>query len=287
MVIFHNRRGSGRAWICRDCSHIVMCPYCDIALAYHTTPTKRLICHQCNYVSAIPHECPKCSGYGFDSIGIGIQRLETDIKRFFPDITLSRMDSDNKKERKNVFSLIEESHIILSTYSSIGIIQHPDIECVVFALFESDLTIPEYQMEEKLFHVFDYAKKSGKNIIIQTELEKHPLLDICMEGNYKDFLSYMSTERKNFNYPPYTDFVTIRIHDPSKAKVQDIVAKLVNKIEIMKDDSVFLAFDKDIWNKTHDVWSQKIILKGNNIMLLLKELEVEIMRNRSVTLEWN
>lgn len=97
----------------------------------------------------------------------------------------------------------------------------------------------------------------------------------------------MSTERKNFNYPPYTDFVTIRVHDPSKGKVQDIVAKLVNKIGIMKDDTIFLAFDKDIWNKTHDVWSQKIILKGNNLLSLLRELEVEIMRNRSVTLEWN
>ena len=85
-------------------------------------------------------------------------------------------------------------------------------------------------MEERLFHVLDYIKKSGKNILIQTEIENHPLLDICMEGNYKDFLSYMSQERKLFHYPPYTDFVTLRIHDASREKVKDIVAKLVNKI---------------------------------------------------------
>ncbi len=286
ILILYNRRGSGRAWICRDCAYIATCPQCDIALAYHTSPVRRLMCHQCNYITPVPHTCPKCHGNGFDPIGIGIQRLESDILRLFPEIRIMRLDSDLDKKKSEVIRLLEEVDIILSTYSSIGVIHDPAIETVVFALFESDLTIPEYRMEEDLYHTLHYAKNSGKNVVIQTELASHPLLSVLLEGNYKDFLTYMSQERKQFGYPPYGDFVMLRIHDPSKARVQDIVAKLVNKIQILKKDSTFLAFDRDIWERYRNEWIQKIVLKDTSLAYLIEQLEVEIIKNRAVTLEW-
>lgn len=156
----------------------------------------------------------------------------------------------------------------------------------MFALFESDLTIPEYRMEEDLYHTLHYVKNSGKQVVIQTELVSHPLLSVLLDGNYKDFLTYMSQERKQFGYPPYGNFAIIRIHDPSKPRVQDIVAKLVNKIQILKKESTFLAFDRDIWERYRNEWIQKIILKDTDLSYLIAQLEVEIIKNRAVTLEW-
>ena len=80
VLIFYNRRGSGRAWICRDCGYFPLCPECDIALAYHTSPKKQLICHQCSYTTHILPECPKCHGVGFQPVGIGIQRIVSDLE---------------------------------------------------------------------------------------------------------------------------------------------------------------------------------------------------------------
>lgn len=286
ILILYNRRGSGRAWICRDCSYIADCPQCDIALAYHTTPTRRLMCHQCNYISSVPHTCPKCQGNGFDPVGIGIQRLESDLIRLFPTAGVLRIDSDTQKKKKELFSELSEHSILLSTYSGIGMIHESSIDVVVFALFESDLTIPEYRMEEELYHTLHIAKHSGKRVLIQTELSSHPLLSVLLDGNYKDFLTYMSQERRLFGYPPYGDFVLIHIHDPSKPRVQDIVAKLVNKIQILKKDSTFLAFDRDIWERYRNEWIQKIVLKDADISYLIEQLETEIIKNRAVTLEW-
>lgn len=131
----------------------------------------------------------------------------------------------------------------------------------MFLQFESDLTLPDYRMEEDTFHVIDYAKKLEKNILIQTRLDKHPLLDVIFSGNYKDFLTYMSQERKMFHYPPYTDFACIWVHDRSQDRVRDIVSKLASKLLGIKDDDQFLAYDRDIWEKRRGEWVQKIILK--------------------------
>ncbi len=47
-LIFYNRRGNARAYICEDCGHYEKCPHCDIALSYHSDNRGALICHQCS-----------------------------------------------------------------------------------------------------------------------------------------------------------------------------------------------------------------------------------------------
>jgi primosomal protein N' (replication factor Y) (superfamily II helicase) len=190
-------------------------------------------------------------------------------------------------KKSEILLSVWDHDIILATYASLSLLHLEDISEVVFLLFESDLTLPDYRMEEDLYHAIDYAKKSGKNLMIQTYLPDHPLLDTIVEGNYRDFLTLMSEERKKFHYPPYTDFVTIRIHDESKDKLHDMVKKLVNKIDTVKSDDIFVAYDREAMERTRWEWVEKIILKGKDIKPFLDMLEVELVRNRSITLERN
>lgn len=62
--------------------------------------------------------------------------------------------------------------------------------------------------------------------------------------------------------------------------------KLVNKITQIKEEDIFFAYDRDIRERYAGEWVQKIILKGKNLEILLSHLEVEIVRNRAVNLEW-
>jgi primosomal protein N' len=157
---------------------------------------------------------------------------------------------------------------------------------VVFLLFESELTLPDYRMDEDTYHTIEYVKKSGKHLFIQTYTPEDPLLSILIEGNYRDFLTSMSSEREKYHYPPYGQFALIRVRDIQKEKVRDIMVKLVNKITQIKDEDTFIASDQDIWERYAGEWVQKIILKGKSLESLLTQLEVEIVRNRAVTLEW-
>lgn len=161
-----------------------------------------------------------------------------------------------------------------------------DFGAVVFACFEINLSLPEYDLEERLFSEISYFKKQKIPILIQTYLQQHTLLDIVLSENYQSFLQYMKSERSEFHYPPYTELAILRIHDSKKEKVDTVLSLLVNKIALIKKDSTILIFDKDASERRSGEWIKKITLRDKSLKYLIELLETEIVRNRSVTLEW-
>lgn len=286
-LIFYSRRGNARAWICADCGHFEKCPHCDIAFAYHTTPHKCLICHHCGQIAPFPIICPQCHGSRINPVWVGIQQIEESLSKILPkDTRILRIDSDTKEKVETLYEAIGTNDIILSTNTG-GSIVHPGIGAIIWVSFELNLSIPSYHIEEDIYNEISYYKKQWLPLYIQTYTPDHPLLREVVDGNMKSFLGYLSRERKEFRYPPFAELATIRVHDEQKKKVEDIMRKLINKIGLLKNATTFLAFDTEIYEKSHGEWQQKIILKDTDLSYILRELEVEIVRNRSVTLEWD
>lgn len=197
-----------------------------------------------------------------------------------------RIDSDTGKKATVLYDKINTSDIIITTQIGNSIV-HPGIWAVIWLSFELNMSIPSYHIEEDIYNEISYYKKQGLPLYIQTYTPDHPLLREIIEGNTKSFLSYLSRERIDFRYPPFAELVTIRVHDEQQKKVEDIMRKLINKIGLLKKSSTFFAFDTDIRERCGGEWQQKIILKDRDLSYILTNLEVEIVRNRSVTLEWS
>ncbi len=62
ILIYLNRRGAYRAFVCGDCSHTWKCPNCDVAMTLHTSPKTQLVCHHCHTILPVPTACPQCHG---------------------------------------------------------------------------------------------------------------------------------------------------------------------------------------------------------------------------------
>jgi primosomal protein N' (replication factor Y) (superfamily II helicase) len=231
--------------------------------------------------------CPTCASHWFQEVGIGIQKIVSDLENNFPNQSIFRFDSDTKQKKSSLIVDLASADLIVSTHAGMSLLHLDSISIVVFLLFESDLTLPDYRMEEDLYHTLEYAKKSSKTLYIQTYIPDHPLLMTLTEGNYRDFLEYISSERKKFFYPPYVDFVTIRIHDASRDKLENMRNKLINKIETLKEDHITFFYEKDVTERTHGEWVVKLMLKGKNLLSFLKQFDSELIKNRSITLEWN
>lgn len=286
-LLFYNRRWTARAWMCEDCGFFEKCPHCDIAFAYHTSPIRRLVCHQCNTVAPFPVVCPHCQWSKIIGVGVGIERIQTELTwLLWSWYGIVRMDSDAKKKIKDLLWEVDAADVILST--SLGsTLVHADIGSVVFLSFEANLSMPEYDIEEQIFDEILYYKKQQLPIYIQTHTPEHPLLQEILHGNHKSYMSLLRDERRAFLYPPFAEFVTIRVHHPYQKNVTTMINHLFAKIDGLKWSDIFLAADKDIWEKRWWEWSQKIIIKGKNLISIVRELEVEVVRNRSVSLEWN
>ncbi|HBB27254.1 TPA: hypothetical protein DCZ36_02005 [Candidatus Gracilibacteria bacterium] len=283
-LLFFNRRGSARTLICRDCGYQAICERCDLAMIVHTSPSHRLLCHHCSAESPIPHGCPQCHGSNLNSIGFGIQKIEENLAKLFPEAQIARIDSDKKRSEGMHFQEISEAQILLSTELG-NTLSIEGIELVAFLLLESEIAVPEYDIEEKIYINIVYNARKGSDICIQTFAPKSDLIRNITEGNYRDFLVHTLAERKAFSYPPYKELVHIWVRDKSKERIKDIIYKLKNKLETLKTSDIELYFDKELFTKRNNEYGQKIVLKGSNLSPLLTEIEKEIFRNRGVSLE--
>lgn len=284
-LIFYNRRGSASAWICQDCGFFEKCPNCDIAFSYHTFPRKRLICHQCSMVEEISLECPNCHGAHFSTVGVGIEQVAHILEKKM-NISVGIISSDHIKKNSEIPNILEKSDVILSTNLG-SLIVDDRIGAVIFALFELNSSIPAYDMEEELYAQIAYIKKQQIPLYIQTFSPENRILQAIVFENFRNFLEILKTERKNFSYPPYVDFVTIRVHHTKKEMVQNIISGLVERIQSADLSETFFAFDRDIWEKSHGEWMQKIILKGRNVSDILEKLSATIVKSRYISVEWH
>jgi len=92
-ILFLNRRGFSTFVMCRDCGYTVKCTKCNISLTYHRSED-RLKCHYCGYGSDLVTVCPECTSKNIKHFGSGTQKLETEIKKIFPEASTIRMDVD-------------------------------------------------------------------------------------------------------------------------------------------------------------------------------------------------
>lgn len=49
----------------------------------------------------------------FSAVGIGIQKIEEDIRKLIPGTRLLRLDSDAHEKKSKLFQMIEQSDILL------------------------------------------------------------------------------------------------------------------------------------------------------------------------------
>ena len=78
------RRGYSQFVLCRDCGYVARCPNCAVSLAFHAA-WNSLRCHHCDYGRPAPTVCPSCKGTKIRGSGIGTERVEEEVQKYFPD----------------------------------------------------------------------------------------------------------------------------------------------------------------------------------------------------------
>lgn len=219
-------------------------------------------------------------------MGVGIELVAAALERNFPELTLGIIDSDHIRRSCEVFPLIDRSDIILSTQMG-ALIADPRIASVIFPLFELNYSVPEYDFEESLYAQVSYIKKQKKPIFLQTFSPENPLIQELVFGNFRSYLEVLKKERRDFHYPPYVDFVTIRVHHRDQERVRHWIVALREMIAECDLSETFVASDTDIWEKHHGEWMQKIILKGKNVSDILSHISASIVKNRHIFVDWH
>jgi len=93
VLIFINRRGFAPLYECDNCGWVASCSSCESNLVFHKSKN-RLICHKCESVYAVNHNCPDCQSSALNTFGTGTERVEEVLKNTFKKVPIIRMDYD-------------------------------------------------------------------------------------------------------------------------------------------------------------------------------------------------
>lgn len=242
IILFLNRRGFSNFISCRSCGEVIKCDDCDISMTYHKAKN-RLICHYCGKTKALPKLCPSCGSKFIKQFGVGTQRVEEEVKKYFPKARVLRMDRDTTGKKNSYNEFYEkiknkEADVIIGTQMVSKGFDFEDVTLVGIVAADMSLYISDYKARERTFQLITQvsgragrASKKGK-VIIQTYSPDSEIINYSAKGDYEDFYQYEIEERKTFLYPPYTKLIELEFSSYDENLTQVWAEKFLQQMSI-------------------------------------------------------
>jgi len=237
ILLFLNRRGYAPVLMCCKCGWHHTCKRCDSNMILHHD-TQILRCHHCEAQNVIPQSCAQCNDANITAIGLGTQRLELCLARYFPTANIVRVDKDsvhNKKQLKNVLDSVHDgsTNILIGTqmlskghhFPNLGLVAIVDIDA---ALFSADFRATERigQLITQVAGRTGRGTKIGK-VVLQTTHPDNKMLQTLVYEGYHEFLELLIQERRLTGLPPYSYQVLFR----AETKVPAIAGTFLQSIK--------------------------------------------------------
>lgn len=249
----------------------------------HTKPENSLLCHFCEAKSSLPEKCPKCHSYHLVQSGARVQSIDTHVRELLPEARILLIEDLNKVTPKT----LTEYDIFIGT-QKISSLPIENLGLTAFLLVESDLAVPDYDIEESMYQQIRHFFYRSRDIILQTRSPKLPLITEVTSGNFRSFFQKTVTERKQFHLPPFTQMVTVYISDSSESIVQQRIASTASSmIEAAKNTSdTTVLYDHLLFEKRAGKYRQKILIRSPNIVSFLEPFRAQLVRGRGIEVEW-
>ena len=257
--LFCGRKGLYPQTVCSDCGTVVVCKNCNTPVVLYskdgvspaplkTTQSKKnlFVCHRCGERRIADELCIHCNGWRLNPLGIGIERVAEEINAVVKDAHVTIFDKNHVKTHKQAVKTRDLFYktpggIMVGTEMALTYLNEK-IENTAIVSLDSYFSIPDYQINEKIFHILLAVRSlAQKRIIFQTRQEDKKIFDFALRGNLLDFYRGEIEERESIGYPPFTTDIKISL----EGEKDSIKKQMQETIEFMKpyNLSVFEAFN--------------------------------------------
>ena len=299
IILLLNRRGYSSVISCKSCGYTYKCPNCDITLTYHKT-SNNLRCHYCGYTVYKESICPECHEEALSDYGTGTEKLEQEIKKYFPEARVVRMDADTtgyKGAHEDIINRFRkhEYDILLGTQMISKGLDFPLVSLVGVINADSTLNIPDFRSGERTFALLNQVSgRAGRSnipgeVIIQTYNPDSYILKCVKDNDYKEFYDYEMNNRHKLDYPPYYFLTSIKI----ASKDYDLASKEIIKVKNylfknLENETIILGPTTAGMFKINNIYRFQIIIKykkDSKLSKTLKELDHIYVLNSKVKIE--
>jgi primosomal protein N' (replication factor Y) len=243
-ILFLNRRGYSPIMFCPSCGLVLKCEHCSISLVYHRT-SGDLRCHYCNCKRPLPECCPGCGAAGsLRFLGTGIQRVEQELRRCYPQAGIQRLDFDTTR-RKGEFDRILDSFgkreidILLGTQMVVKGHDFPGVTLVGVLDADLALKLPDYRATERTYQLLaQVAGRAGRGripgeVVVQTYFPDHYSVQTACFASYPTFYRQEIGNRESSGYPPYGELIRIRVAGEKEQQVERRIKELAEALTVL------------------------------------------------------
>jgi len=239
-ILFLNRRGGATAIQCRNCGFVLKCKRCDIPLTYHLD-SDSLVCHRCNYKTAVSQTCPNCLSKRIRYLGIGTEKLEEEVRAEFPRAKLLRWDSDMTQRKHSHEAILNkfrshEADILIGTQMVAKGLDIPLVTLVGVVIADTSLNLPDFRAGERTFQLLCQVAgragrgPSGGQVIIQTYNPKHYAIQAAAKHGYASFYEREIEFRRQLREPPFTQLASLTYAHTNDNRCREETEKMAKRI---------------------------------------------------------
>ncbi len=273
IILLQNRRGFSTYIVCQDCGYIEKCVNCDITLTYHREGNK-LVCHYCNYQKPAPEVCPNCGGVRIRYSGIGTQRVEDELRFYFPRARVVRMDMDTTARKGAHDQILRDFSrglydILLGTQMVAKGLDFPRVTLVGVISADTTLLIPDYRAAERTFQLLtQVAGRAGRKdkqgeVIIQTFSPQNHSILFAQKHDYLRFYASEIGQRRELVYPPFGKLIEIEFRGPNEKTVAEYANRFARLLDLQNPFYQVLGPSPSPLAKIQGNYRFHIILKGD------------------------
>ncbi|MBQ3155514.1 MAG: primosomal protein N' [Clostridia bacterium] len=292
-MLLMNRRGYNSFVSCRSCGLTMKCPNCDVALTYHmvglpraqgTSQTLvaprhdlnggdgRLHCHYCGYMTDTPTTCPECASKYIRYFGAGTQKVEDELKKLLPGVTIARMDVDTTSGKEGHAKILDEfrsgrARILVGTQMIAKGLDFPKVTLVGVVAADMTLNLPDYRSRERTFQLLtQVAGRAGRGqipgeVVIQTYKPEDEIIQAAASQDYRAFFEMEFSRRRTGLYPPFTILARLLVESPAAQSAYKTADALHRRCQQLLD--------------AHPQWKKRVL------MMLLDQPGVKVLRGKT------
>jgi len=229
-ILFLNRRGFSRVYLCRSCGEAIKCPNCDLTLTFHLKDSM-LTCHYCGFNSQPLDKCPSCRHKGMKAFGFGTERLEQELGERFPTASIARMDRDSTRRKGQSYDILKrfsdrETDILVGTQMITKGYDFHNVTLVGVIAADLSLGFPDFRAAERTFQLISQvAGRAGRGeqrgrVIVQTFNPGHYAITTARDHDYESFFQREMELREVLRYPPFSYLACLRFRGNNRSDTE-------------------------------------------------------------------
>ncbi|WP_035901345.1 primosomal protein N' [Legionella cherrii] len=299
VLVFINRRGFSPVLLCHQCGWMADCRACDSHLTLHKQ-LGQMICHHCGLTQKTPSHCHSCHSMELIPVGAGTQRIHEFLSAYFPDTEVVRIDRDAVRKKNALNEQLHKIHqgeaqLIVGTQMLAKGHHFPRLSLVVIldadaGFYNQDFRALEH-LGQLLMQVSGRAGRADQDgqVLIQTHLPNHPLLNLLIQHGYDAFADALLTTRQQAQLPPFHYLAMIR----AQGKVAGSVLKFLHaaKEQILEHSITVMGPAPAPMPRKANQYRMQLLLKSSSrkkLKNVLTQLREWLMGNKlSNGVRWN